>query len=68
MTKATANKLLSDNAEFEVIVLKIIEELDGVSVSDSKKILDAVNCYLAENTLVDAATTKSLILDGGNGE
>ena len=63
MTKANANKLLSDNAEFEGIILKIIDELDGVSVSDSKKILDAVACFLAENTLVDAATTKSLIGD-----
>ena len=40
MTKANAKKLLSDNAEFEGIILKIIDELDGVSVSDSKKILD----------------------------
>lgn len=63
MTKETAKKLLSDNAEFEGIILKIIDELDGISVSDSKKILDAVTCFLAENTLVDAATTKSLIGD-----
>ena len=63
MTKETAKKLLSDNAEFEGIILKIIDELDGISVSDSKKILDAVICFLAENTLVDAATTKSLIGD-----
>ena len=68
MTKANANKLLSDNAEFKSVVTKIIEELDGISVSDSKKILDAVNCFIVENTLVDAETTKSLIVDGESNE
>jgi len=68
MTKDTANKFLNDNVEFQGVVMKIIEELDGISVSDAKKILDAVICFLAENTLIDAATTKSLILDGGNDE
>lgn len=68
MTKESANKLLNENIEFQGVVMKIIEELDGISVSDAKKILDAVICFLAENTLIDAATTKSLILDGGNDE
>ena len=68
MTKNNAKKLLDENAEFQGVVLKIIEELDGISVSDCKKILDAVNCFVVENTLIDAETTKSLIADGDSDE
>ena len=68
MTKNNAKKLLDENAEFQGVVLKIIEELDGISVSDCKKILDAVNCFIVENTLIDAETTKSLIVDGESDE
>ena len=68
MTKDNANKLLNENAEFKGVVMKIIEELDGISVSDCKKILDAVNCFVVENTLIDAETTKSLIVDGESDE
>ena len=68
MTKDNANKLLNENTEFKSVVTKIIEELDGISVSDSKKILDAVNCFIVENTLIDAETTKSLIVDGESDE
>ncbi len=64
MTKDNAKKLLSENEEFKGVVLKIIEELDGISVSDCKKILDAVNCFISENTLLDAETTKSLLAEG----
>ena len=68
MTKDNANKLLKENLEFKGVVVKIIEELDGISVSDCKKILDAVNCFIVENTLIDAETTKSLIVDGESDE
>lgn len=68
MTKDNATKLLNENAEFKGVVMKIIEELDGISVSDCKKILDAVNCFIVENTLIDAETTKSLIADGDSDE
>ena len=68
MTKDNAKKLLDENLEFKGVVVKIIEELDGISVSDCKKILDAVNCFVVENTLIDAETTKSLIADGDSDE
>ncbi len=68
MTKDNAIKLLNENLEFKSVVIKIIEELDGVSVSDCKKILDAVNCFVVENTLIDAETTKSLLAEGDSDE
>lgn len=68
MTKDTATKLLNQNTEFKGVVMKIIEELDGISVSDCKKILDAVNCFVVENTLIDAETTKSLLAEGESDE
>lgn len=68
MTKANVKNFLHKNIEFQEIVMKIIEELDGVSVSDSKKVLDCVNYFLQENTLIDAATTKSLIDDSIEGD
>ncbi len=60
MTKKQANQIMNDTG-CKDIVFKILDELNGESYSDAKKILDVINFFISHHAYIDKDMAQSLI-------